>query len=212
VRFRSDIYFEGGDHSAHFLGTGVVRAHATESCGIKGCRILLHPTAAALIGDPNHNPLPLASGHVVDIECASGEQQHKSQVAREVNFWSFRPTEERNVWHALQEMWDRSPEAQHQHYQATAEARSDQSNEDGKGWCCHPQSSAPHHPSWTINKNIVNENPRLPPHAGETLCQGRAILSDVSTTTLHTLMQPRKLRVHLARCSSAELPIRSFIR
>ena len=56
VRFRSDVTLEGGDHAAHFLGTGVVRAHAAETCGIKGIRILLHPSAAPLLADPKHNP------------------------------------------------------------------------------------------------------------------------------------------------------------
>lgn len=59
VRFRSDVTLDGSDHAAHFLGTGVVRAHAAETCGIKGIRILLHPSAAALLADPQHNaPLP----------------------------------------------------------------------------------------------------------------------------------------------------------
>jgi len=56
VRFRSDVTLEGGDHAAHFLGTGVVRAHAAETCGIKGIRILLHLSAEALLADPKHNP------------------------------------------------------------------------------------------------------------------------------------------------------------
>jgi hypothetical protein len=56
VRFRSDMTLEGGDHAAYFLGTGVVRAHAAETCGIKGIRILLHPSAAALLADSKHNP------------------------------------------------------------------------------------------------------------------------------------------------------------
>ena len=45
LRFRSDVTVEGGDHAAYFLGTGVVRSYATESCGIKGLRILVHPSA-----------------------------------------------------------------------------------------------------------------------------------------------------------------------
>ena len=56
VKFRSDVTLDGADHAAHFLGTGVVRAHAAETCGIKGIRILLHPSAAALLADPKHNP------------------------------------------------------------------------------------------------------------------------------------------------------------
>lgn len=122
VRFRSDITFDGGDHAAHFLGNGVVRAHATESSGIKGCRILLHPSAVTLLDDPAHNPPIPASEHVMHLECAANECENKAGVRREVNYWSLGPTDERNAWRALQEMWDGSPEAQHHHYWATAEA------------------------------------------------------------------------------------------
>lgn len=122
VRFRSDITPDGGDHAAHFLGSGVVRAHATESCGIGGCRILLHPSAATLLEDPAHNPPIPAPEHVMDIACTANECENKAGVVREINYWSFRPTDERNAWRALQEMWDQSPETQHHHYLATAEA------------------------------------------------------------------------------------------
>lgn len=106
VRFRSDITFDGGDHAAHFLGNGVVRAHATESSGIKGCRILLHPSAETLLDDPAHNPPIPASEHVMHLECAANERENKAGVLREINYWSFRATDERNAWRALQEMWD----------------------------------------------------------------------------------------------------------
>jgi class 3 adenylate cyclase len=122
VRFRSDIRADGGDHAAHFLGTGVVRAHATESCGIKGCRILLHPSAISLLEDPAHNPPLPAEEHVPHLECAISECDNRAGVLSEVNYWSFRPTEEKSAWRALQDMWAAAPEAQHHHYQATAEA------------------------------------------------------------------------------------------
>jgi hypothetical protein len=122
VRFRSDITADGGDHAAHFLGTGVVRAHATESCGIKGFRILLHPSAAALLEDPAHNPPAPAEEHVTCLDCATSESENRARVLSEVNYWSFRPTEEKKAWREFQVMWDAAPEAQHHHYQATAEA------------------------------------------------------------------------------------------
>lgn len=58
LRFRSDITSDGGDHAAQFLGTAIVHAHAAETCGIKGLRILLHPSVMPLLDDINHNPLP----------------------------------------------------------------------------------------------------------------------------------------------------------
>jgi hypothetical protein len=122
VRFRSDVTADGGDHAAHFLGTGVVRAHATESCGIKGCRVLLHPGAATLLDEPAHNPPAPASEHVMQLECAASERQNRVGVLCEINYWSFRSTEEKATWRALQDMWDEAPKTEHHQYQATAEA------------------------------------------------------------------------------------------
>lgn len=118
LRFRSDIAGDGGDHAAHFLGTAVVRAHAAESCGIKGMRILLHPSAHALLSDPIHNP-PAADLRVVP--CLTDER-NKAGVSWEVDYWRLRPSHEKAAWHALQDMWTTSPESEHLHYQATAEA------------------------------------------------------------------------------------------
>ncbi len=122
VRFRSDITADGRDHAAHFLGTGVVRAHATESCEIKGCRILLHPSATALLEDPAHNPPSPAEEHITCLECTTSECKNRAGAVSEINYWSFRPTEEKGAWRAFQDMWDAAPEAQHHHYLATAEA------------------------------------------------------------------------------------------
>src|SRR2546430_15256337 len=36
LRLKSDIGVDGGDHASQFLGTAVVRAHAAETCGVKG--------------------------------------------------------------------------------------------------------------------------------------------------------------------------------
>lgn len=122
VRFRSDISIDGGDHAAHFLGTGVIRAHASEGCGIKGFRIVLHPTAAVLLKDPLHNPPHPAAEHVRYLECTSTERQNKVAALHEVDYWSFGRTDEKGAWRALQEMWDSAPKSESHHYEATAEA------------------------------------------------------------------------------------------
>ena len=44
LRFRADVSLTGGEHAAQFLGSAVVRSHRAEQCGIKGMRILLHPS------------------------------------------------------------------------------------------------------------------------------------------------------------------------
>lgn len=122
VRFRSDISIDGGDHAAHFLGTGVTRAHASEGCGIKGCRIVLHPTAAVLLKNPLHNPPHPAAEHVRYLECTPTECNNKVAALHEVDYWSFGRTDEKDAWRALQEMWDSAPESENHHYVATAEA------------------------------------------------------------------------------------------
>jgi hypothetical protein len=122
VRFRSDITVDGGDHAAHFLGTGVVWAHGTESCGINGCRILLHPSAAILLDDPLHNPPAPASEHVMHLECSAAECQNKRGIVHEINYWDFGSTKEKRAWCELQKMWDEAPETERRHFQATAEA------------------------------------------------------------------------------------------
>lgn len=52
LRFRSDILKDGGDHATQFLGTAVVRACKAESCGVKGMRVLIHPSMENLIQPP----------------------------------------------------------------------------------------------------------------------------------------------------------------
>src|SRR5438034_11032483 len=52
LKFRSTVTSDGSDHASQFLGTGVVRAHKAEQCGIKGMRILLHPSVEPLVQDP----------------------------------------------------------------------------------------------------------------------------------------------------------------
>lgn len=41
---------------------------------------------------------------------------------REVNYWRFRTTEEKEVWRTFQKMWDEVPESARRHFQSTAEA------------------------------------------------------------------------------------------
>lgn len=45
LRLTTDISDEVRRHSSQFLGTGVIRAHQAESCGLKGLRIFIHPDA-----------------------------------------------------------------------------------------------------------------------------------------------------------------------
>ena len=119
VRFRSDVSLEGGDHSAHFLGSAVVRSNAAESCGIKGIRILLHPSAAVLLNESAHR----SNGEEINfVQCSQDECINDASVQFEIDYWHFKPTAEAEAWHALQDMWSAAPPPAHRHYQATAEA------------------------------------------------------------------------------------------
>jgi len=121
VRFRSDITADAGDHAAHFLGTAVVRSHAAETCGIKGLRILLHPSAMPLLSDPAHNP-QTGEGRIQYLECTHKERDNAASVGYEVDYWRLKPTAEKEAWHALQDMWSASPQSAIEHYGATARA------------------------------------------------------------------------------------------
>jgi hypothetical protein len=124
LRFKSDIMFDGGDHAAQFLGTAIVRAHTAETCGIKGLRILLHPSVLPLFDDNSHNPE--APGNMLQpiryLGCAEKERTNKIGVTCEIDYWQLRPTREAETWHAFQDMWNDAPQSEYEHYEATAEA------------------------------------------------------------------------------------------
>ena len=124
LRFRSDITADGGDHAAQFLGTAIVRAHAAETCGIKGLRILLHPSVMPLLDDIRHNPVPTKerSHPLCYLECSEKERQNKAGVLHEIDYWHFRRTREVKAWHGLQDMWNKAPLSEVDHYEDTAEA------------------------------------------------------------------------------------------
>jgi hypothetical protein len=124
LRFKSDVTAEGGDHSAQFLGKSVVRAHIAETCGIKGIRILMHPSLKPLLEDPQHNPI-LKDDKLFSIryvECSEYELVNKAGITHEINYWNFKPTEEVRAWHGLQNMWDQAPISEVEHFEASAKA------------------------------------------------------------------------------------------
>ena len=125
LRFRSDITADSGDHAAQFLGTAVVRAYAAETCGIKGLRILLHPSVMPLLDDIATRSIPATRNlHPLHfIECSETERRdNKAGVFYEIDYWHLKPTKEADAWRSLQDMWDSAPSGEEGHYQATAEA------------------------------------------------------------------------------------------
>lgn len=121
LRFRSDITSDGGDHSVQFLGTAVVRATVAEKCGIKGFRILLHPSVAPLLEDPRHNP-PGRNDSIRVLACGDGELTNRAGVQQEIDYWNLPITREASAWRSLQDMWDTAPSSEQNHYEATAGA------------------------------------------------------------------------------------------
>lgn len=122
VRFRSDVAADGGDHAAHFLGTGVVRSHQAETCGIKGLRILLHPSAEALLVEDVENPQIARQDSLRFVECSAEEADNPAGVRYEADYWRLGPKAEEKAWHGLQDMWRGAPEGAVKHYLATAQA------------------------------------------------------------------------------------------
>lgn len=124
LRFTSDITSDGGAHVAQFLGTAIVRAHATETCGIKGLRILIHPSIMPLLDDIHHNPkfTEEISHPLRHLECSEKEQTNKIGVHHEIDYWHLRPKREAEAWRGLQDMWNEAPLSEMGHYEVTAEA------------------------------------------------------------------------------------------
>jgi hypothetical protein len=140
LRFRSDVIPSTGegDHASQFVGTGVVRAHAAEECGIKGIRILLHPSVIPLLNDPAHNPVTTRKGSSPLIrtqECSPAEigKASRTGVQQEVDYWHQGVTDEGAAWKGLQEMWDAAPTTALEQYEATAEAINRMLNSQGRG-------------------------------------------------------------------------------
>jgi hypothetical protein len=124
LRFRSDITVDSGDHAAQFLGTAIVRAHAAETCGIKGLRILLHPSVMPLLDDIHHSSVPIEGGShpLRHLECSEREWLNKAGILHEIDYWHLTPTSEAKAWRGLQDMWNKAPLSEVEHYEVTAEA------------------------------------------------------------------------------------------
>jgi len=114
------------EFAAQFVGTGVVRSHsAAEKSGIKGMRILLHTSAAALYSDPRHLP-EHACNHAPLIwrpllPCAEDETATQAIVRHEFNYLSFGGADD--DWRKnVRRMRGRAPISQRHHHDATLAA------------------------------------------------------------------------------------------
>lgn len=82
LRLTTDISDEVRHHSSQFLGTGVIRAHEAESCGLKGLRIFIHPDAEMKEDWP---------GDFCEITDATPQPKIARPVTRELNYCEHDP-------------------------------------------------------------------------------------------------------------------------
>lgn len=115
IRFKSDIMPDSGEHTSHFLGTGVVKACQAESCGIKGMRILIHPSVEKLFE-------VMPTSNLLLQDCDYSEIDNSIGVKKEINYWDYNTTDEKTTWKMFQKMWKEAPEKSKKHYEATAGA------------------------------------------------------------------------------------------
>jgi hypothetical protein len=115
IRFRADVSLGSGEHSAQFLGTGVVRAYTTaERSGLKGARILIHPSAA--IGQ-HFGSLPVRFFQPLPI----GEDERKNpfNITHEVNYLG---SHDRDLYKGVRKAHLKSPTTAQGQYVATYNA------------------------------------------------------------------------------------------
>jgi len=77
-----------------------------------------------LLDDIHHNPVPIEeqSHPLRHLECSEKERLNKASVLNELDYWHLPPTREAEAWRGLQDMWNKSPLTEVEHYEATAEA------------------------------------------------------------------------------------------
>lgn len=113
LRFKTDIKLDSGEHASHFLGTGVVKSFQAESCGIKGMRVLIHPSIEPLLNKESN-------ADIIIQDCESHEIDNIVGVSKELNYWVYNISDEKKAWRNFREMWNSSPPKALIHYEATA--------------------------------------------------------------------------------------------
>ena len=120
LRFRADVSLTGGEHAAQFLGSAVVRAHRAEQSGIKGMRILLHPSVFSEDVDVTSREVQLGLRPKY-IPVSDGEVENNAGVVYEANYLSP-GSEDEEIVRAVYSMRYGSKPAVDVHYSATLSA------------------------------------------------------------------------------------------
>ena len=125
LRFRADVSLTGGDHAAQFLGTAVVRAHASERCGIKGMRILFHPSSfdPLSIGEPTPEERPEAMAPKC-VAVHDSELANRAGVQYEMNYLPVIDSRDQDFVGPVNLMRCGSEPQFHEHHDATLNALS----------------------------------------------------------------------------------------
>jgi hypothetical protein len=123
LRLTTDISDQVRRHSSQFLGTGVIRAHRAESCGLKGLRILIHPDSKIVEDWP---------GDLCTVAEGEDDQKFAPSVIQELNYLPHYPdfdpklggpqtTEEayNEMTAKVTEMMNAAPEKAKKQYQRT---------------------------------------------------------------------------------------------
>ena len=120
VRIRSDFGMTNQDHVVQFLGSGVSRAHAAEKCGIKGLRILLHPSVALLYTEKWYSDHGVSTPreYYNRMPLPANEIHNRANIDHEINYL-WHPTHDDDYWTAIQELSAAAPASVQDHYAAT---------------------------------------------------------------------------------------------
>lgn len=123
VRIRADFGMANQDHVVQFLGSGVSRAHATEHSGIKGMRILLHPSVMPLYTEHWYRDHlgPVPRKYHDRIPLPTVERGNRANVEHEINY-IWHPRHDEDYWTAVQDLRDAASPAVQDHYTATISA------------------------------------------------------------------------------------------
>lgn len=117
IRFRADVSLGSGDHSAQFLGTGVVRAYATaEKSGLKGARIFVHPSAAEHV---HHRPGTSLRVFFQPLPVGEDERANPFDITDEINYLGRR---DEDLYKGVHKAQMKAPAAVQEQYLATYRA------------------------------------------------------------------------------------------
>jgi len=122
VRIRADFGMTNQDHIVQFLGSGVSLANATEHCGVKGCRILLHESAKALTAEAEQmGPFRNIRSPFQILPLPEEETKSKAGVFQEIGYLGHLSRQD-ELWKAVNEMAAASEDEEQIQYVATRNA------------------------------------------------------------------------------------------